>query len=1041
MHVFSQLDSIALERELLDRIDAAHPRGTPGRTLVLVPTTRLAAHLQRRLAERRPAWLGLRVMDFSGLTREILRLHSDAVPHVASDLLLEGLLDRLGTALPHNRWIEFTRKHSGALRSLHETLKDLREAGIEPRIVADCCGDPELAEVFAAYDGMLETGGGSECTDRAGLVRLATGFAAEFAASYQSIFAHGAYEWTGVNLELLREIDRGRELTVLLPAQRGTAVSRFSEAFAVNYLGGVGETSPTTNDGGLRLAALYDEESRPEPAAEDRLSFAHAQGPAAEVKLAVREALRDVAAGCPATEIVLTARSLTPYAAALEEVFEDEGLDWTSSLVTPLRRNPLVRDFLLLLTLVAEDFPRAATVTLLRSALIDWPVLLGQDRPAPGAEQADSWSREAGLIGGIEDWTRELPRWAGEPKTYPGQSEAAQEKARTQAPLDRALAERVADCVTALSDAVETEPQRWGAHAEKLRGLLKFAFRDSPNEVTLRAIESLNGLLDEMTRLETLVRDTDEVTFARMRYWLEQAVDRTQLGLHPRDAGGIRVLDAMQLRGLTFQQVHLLGMNAGLFPRLPREDSILGDTARLEIARKSKRPLGRKLEAADEERLLLAILLGSANKAVRVSWQRADQSGKAKTPSLALRELARLRYGQPDLKRLRTDARHLRSHPAQELEDLLSAPGLLSTRDERLLTILASNGVERAGALAERYSSLVPGLTLLQATESWEFAGPEYDARVGASTVEPALSVSALETLGTCPLRFFFQRVLRVEELAKEPSRVALPQTELGTAVHDLLERIYMQLRDEGLFEEDRSVDLVERGLELLDQHRDELLGERGQRLSRRLPVLWRETRRNWLRVVRSTIDADLRRAEGLRLKLVGVEEQRRERMDLGRGLALTLSARFDRRFDGCEGVEVGDYKTSKKLKERVSPTQMLKGRQLQVPLYRMLAGPDSTVELLGINPEFKEDETRVSFSGFDDDEREESFRGTLRVLLGLTYAGVYPLRAEYHCKWCAYPSACRRHHPPTVDRETRSSDGKAYRDLERKSNRSPNGR
>ena len=61
----------------------------------------------------------------------------------------------------------------------------------------------------------------------------------------------------------------------------------------------------------------------------------------------------------PPSEVVITARSLEPYAAALEQAFEDAGLPWTSSLASPLRRHPLVRDFLLMVEIAAEDRPIA----------------------------------------------------------------------------------------------------------------------------------------------------------------------------------------------------------------------------------------------------------------------------------------------------------------------------------------------------------------------------------------------------------------------------------------------------------------------------------------------------------------------------------------------------------------------------------------------------------------------------------------------------------------------------------------------------------
>ena len=105
----------------------------------------------------------------------------------------------------------------------------------------------------------------------------------------------------------------------------------------------------------------------------------------------------------------------------------------------------------------------------------------------------------------------------------------------------------------------------------------------------------------------------------------------------------------MQARGLTFRWVALLGMHSGSFPRAPRADPILPDPARQRLREATGKPLPVKSEADAEERLLLSLLLGAAGKALRVSWQRADERGREKAPSLTLREVSRLALGRPDL--------------------------------------------------------------------------------------------------------------------------------------------------------------------------------------------------------------------------------------------------------------------------------------------------------------------------------------------------------------------------------------------------------
>jgi ATP-dependent helicase/nuclease subunit B len=1066
LRIVDRLDPVALERQLLERVDAAHPRGEPGSTLIVVPTARLAEHVQRRLAAVRPAWLGLEVLDFDRLTGEVLKTHADRPVRVATDRVLAAVLERTVRERPENAWARFARLRPGTLRLLQETMRDLREAGVEPSVVAEgCAGDAHergLAQLYGAYHNSLEELAGSGWTDRAGRVRAATVHISEYCNRLQTVFVHGAYEWIGVNLDLLREMDRATDLTILLPAQFGSRVSSFAERFARNHLpgaadlemaaeaasgqgrfdfgGGPNRAQPERRPGSPQLDALYDEESRPDPVDAGWIGFAHAQGPAAEVKFAVRSALRDVDRGCAPAEIAIVARNLGPYAAALEEIFDDESLPWNSSLRTPLRRRPLVRDFLLLLRVVDEQFPRRATVELLRSSRVNWPVAGSGCNAPPPADRIDAWTREAKVIGGFDDWTVELPRWAAEPTTYPGQHAEQQMEAVALAAERERGVDYLVDCLNTLIRDVDLAPRGWGEHAGRFRALLRGFFGGSEaNDVEEDAAE-LDRLFDEMAQLESVAMDVNPVEFTAARSWLEQAVDASEPRIHQEDRGGIRVLDAMQMRGLTFDRLYLLGMNSDVFPRTPREDPVLDDAARARIAERSGRPLAQKMEAAGEERLLLALLLGSATEAVRVSWQRANESGKAVTPSLALRELARLRFGRPDLVALRIEALHIPSHPTQALQALLHEPGLLSPDDEMLLAVLSLGDPARAEGIRQRFPQLSPGLNMLAETQSWVRGRAEYDARIGPLETEPALSVSAMEDLGNCPLQFFFKRILRVRESDDEPSALAISSRDAGTGIHALLEEVYRALDDEGLFAPVGRAELVQRGRELLEERRDDVLGDLGRRLSRRLPLLWRERARSWAAVLSARVVNDLARIESLELKPLGFEESCSRRLDLGDDVGLRLSARFDRRLEGPDGVTVGDYKISKNVARRVDPTAMLKGTTLQAPLYRLLAGEDATVEMIGIHPELGEDDARVSFSGFEKEAQEASFRDTLRVLLQLRNGGNFPFNDDRHCQWCPYKSACRRGHPPSVARERQSTDAAGYRGLGGKSTRRPNG-
>jgi ATP-dependent helicase/nuclease subunit B len=479
-----------------------------------------------------------------------------------------------------------------------------------------------------------------------------------------------------------------------------------------------------------------------------------------------------------------------------------------------------------------------------------------------------------------------------------------------------------------------------------------------------------------------------------------------------------------------------------VFPRNGRDDPVLGDGLRRELRKRYGKPIPIKSGAAEEERLLLSLVVGSATERVDLSWQRADESGRAKTPTLALREIARMAYGRPDLDEIHRAARHLPSHPSQWLEELAAEPGLLTPDDEQVLAALHSRTEAASLALAERFPKLAGGLALLRATQAFHFVDPAYDGRIGPVEDSRRLSVSALETLGRCPLQFFFARVLRVGELDQAASAFELASQDVGTEIHETLERIYESLLEEKLFETGTPEQLETRALELLEQHRTGILGPSGERLLRRLPVLWELQRDLWFEALRAFLEIDLDRLAHRKLRPVGLEEFREVEIDFGDSVVQAVGGRFDRVLEGANGLVVGDYKTSGKLADRVNPTQMLKGQRLQVPLYRRIAGEGVHVELLGVGPTFDPERARETFEGFPKPELEAGFDDTMRTLLGLRSKGVFPLLPnKIYCEWCRYEQACRRNHPPTLDREEHDPDSLELARIRKKSTRNLEGR
>jgi ATP-dependent helicase/nuclease subunit B len=750
----------------------------------------------------------------------------------------------------------------------------------------------------------------------------------------------------------------------------------------------------------------------------------------------VREALLAVREGCPPHEIAFVTRDLSVHGPAFEEALEDEELPWTTSASVPLRRAPVVHDLMVLLEVLRDDFPRRPTAEILRSPRIRWNRLVAPAE-APRGDRADRYSRRAGIVGGLDEWTTVLERWAVDSGAAREDS-SEEERERTAELVAERVAEarRIGAALQALRALLPPErPRRFGAHADAIEQLVEHALvrRDDP------ALDALAGILQEMRDLEEIVGERREVPFAEVVAWLDAAVEGSALSPRRRDGGGVRVLDAMQFRGLTCRRLFLLGMNSGRFPRPPRHDPVLPDELRARLREATGRPLPVKGRGDLEERLLLSLVVGAAREEVRVSWQRADESGRAMSPSLALRELARVSRGRPDLERLLGGAQHVPSHPRQWLEALAERTGLLAPDEECLLTVLRASAP--SAHLGAWYPELDPGLTMVRAVEAFCFGGGAYDGRVGPLPARiESLSVSDFKMLAQCPLRFFFSRVLGVRELDEEARLFEVDRAELGARVHELLERLYRELAGEGLFAPGCDGHAQRRASERLATLWPEVVGPLTRPFARRAPLLLARFEADWRDSLAAFLEDDLRRIHAAALGAPVTEQAVERTLDLGSGVRCAVRGRFDRRFETADGPLVGDYKTGR-IEGLDDQTLMLKGLALQVPLYWMLAGPPATVELLGIGPRHDDEEPagrRLVFCGFEDERTRRGFLETMRILVRLVEEGRFPLRPDDPCRWCEYGLACREFHPATLEREDVAPDTELYRRLQEK-NRTQN--
>ncbi|HUD73020.1 MAG TPA: PD-(D/E)XK nuclease family protein, partial [Dongiaceae bacterium] len=819
--------------------------------------------------------------------------------------------------------------------------------------------------------------------------------------------------------------------------------------------GGVGDARLL----GDALPLLYDESARAAPCA--AVSFFNTQGSADELEEAILAAVAD-SNGAPAPgSIALLARSLEPYAAALAPVARRHGLPLSTSAALPLSRESASLAATRLLRCLLLDMPTGALFDLIRS---------GRLRPIDGRDPAgdvDAWerlTREWQVAGGRENLAGRLPGWieAAAPILPDQPDDEAVERAARRKRALLALARRLRDLVLALER--EARPLRaardqrlFAAAARRVLAarLVGFEAADRGAEAAADpAVEAILAALD----------DLDAVAAAGVRFespaatleTLEQGIGALTLpvgALGPdgaragEDAGGVRVLDLMQARGMAFDTVALVGLNAGLLPRPARVDPFLPDADRALLRSRLRRPIAIKEEALAEEHLLLALALGSARRRLLVSWQRADDDGRARAPSLALREIGRVARGAPEIDPLVEESRRISADPLARARAAIAAHAMLpAAATAPALAILAgaperfrSTGLPAVLAAiggGEMLPALDAGLAYLQAIDSRDIT--TFDALPGGAGPEGPWSPSRLETFGACPQQYFFRHRLRIEEWSDPDSPDAIDRRELGTLAHAVLADDYRATPPGAA---GTVTAIAARLATLWSQH----AGPLAARLDALYPGLFAIESDAWVGALARFVARD-------RAALL----ERDGRLEVERPIAATLAlpgfgdlslrGRVDRSLRDAAGILVGDYKTGGTPENLVNRTRLLKGERLQMALYALLAeseaGPGkASVEVLGVGPKFDDDPEGATarLEAEDFEAIRDCLLESLAVLARLAAANRFPLSPRAGlCEYCPYARACRRAHPATLERLLAHPALAEFHRMRRKNSRKP---
>lgn len=1012
--------ALAAEAVVLDRLagllDAARqdPSLLALPVRVVVPSRSLRAHVAAAVARNRSA-AGVLVQTLHGLAFEILERAGEAAPRGLP--LSEILAQRHAAKEPSLRsgLGDLVDGYGGVAA----TARDLLDAGLEP-VHADAALEvlsvdgPFVASRAAveraralvrvavrAEDEMRRRNLG----DLGAILRHAADLLetdAERVLPARAVLVHGFADATGVAADLLQSLLRQRQAVLVLdrpPSWQGEGVeSAFTERLAG------------------RLAPVAQTEEAPPPPLADvappRVERFQAAGAGAEAREVARRIRALLDSGARPEGIGVVARDLSGYRLPLARHLRRLGVPFsavgTRGALGPSGRR--ARAFLELLRR-GEDVPADRWLDAVASI--------------SGVSAVDLRLAFASLgAGRLRDVATLRPDLflKGEPESYPlpirhGLREATREGEEADpdegvkevhAVRRRVAGERIRSAVRLAGRVRERlaawpEEARASDHLSRLRALLVQDLGWKEDGPVHEALEALGREVPERFTL-----DRDELR-RLLAGELEEA-GTAELG---GKGGGIQVLSAMEARGRTFEHLFLIGLNRDVFPRGVREDPLLPDDLR-RVLQRVLPDVPVKLAGFDEERWLFAHLL-SASPAVTLSWQGADEDGKALSPSPLLRELGDVPKVPPLWSR---EAAGQGPRTAAERAVLAALHGQRSGLG-RVLEV--SLGRDLAAARLAILDELDPDLRTPEGRATRARLGPYYGF-VGARGVHEKdprrreLYVTHLEALASCPWQLFLQKLLRLEP-TPDPLEMA-PGADpllLGNLTHAVLERIVRAAGGGGNGmvavpwprEDDLRLWLLEESSKLLAEEGIFLPGLARALAEQVRPRLDAAREADWaegpLPVLRVEDEGSLEvvDAEG-RVRSVRF---RADRVDLLDGGVL-------RRTDYKTGRPISD-KRGEQTRRRHFLEKVRAGTHLQGVAYR-LASEESVGRYLFLKPGL---EARVFEAGPDDRDLVEAFHAAVRSVLAAWDAGAFFPRVvdttgrgePGRCKGCEVAEACIR--------------------------------
>ncbi|WHZ21795.1 MAG: ATP-dependent helicase/nuclease AddAB, subunit B [Nitrospira sp.] len=1048
-----------LESTLVQDLLALKAQDPSAALALVVPSDQLRRFLKQLLALKH----GLTLLNVHILSFHQLALHLDHERRIygetsdterrinlVTDIFFEHLLRHLGQRnVPQTEALCLSRLASGAWTALWASLRDLKDAMVDPAVGLRAVEEGQFAAVdreklkglLTLYAALREGGRALGVGSPDDLAALVTDFvpASPFLRGLTRLCYYGSYDLTQTQLTLLEAVSRSYPVTAYFPLDDSPAYG-FARQFLERHL------YPLTGGSGAVLSALSGGAAVRRHKAEVSVEVRNAAGAEDELTLVCKQILSLVETnGYRFDEIGVVGRTLLPYRTALKQTFDRHRIPFISNATFPLMQEPVVKTLLHLAQLKGNGFYRPAMMEVVTSP---WnrrvTSNIGPIDPRP-----DLWRSAVQVLAitrGEAEWRRLTQ--LGRLETWNSDDDEASTEHLGSLSIDGGQLHLLWDCIAELIDGVKGLPEN-GGYGDLTDAFLSLAeqhltiplpvsqsFDRPSNQDDARDVSEALG--EVFTQLRDLDRLGLSITWEEWTETFMQVLERTTCAMAPSSHRGVQVLDAMAARGLGFRALFVIGMNEKLFPRFIHEDGFLRDRHRLVLSETLGYKIDQKLQAYGEEALLFELLRSSAGERLYLSYQRADDAGRALAPSTYLDRIGGQSHTAGPEAAVALPRRWLDRTALS-----LFAPPLLTREELTVSRVLQGRDVSSLLDSVGRDGLLFShGLEAQGAIESEQTALNAYDGILDDSSAHwsavsrRGFSPTALETYARCPFQYFSAQVLALKPIRSVVSMELSPPA-MGQLCHDALRLCYRTL--------------IERGWPMAMLSSNAILEETSRAVAQAFAayatthgtgyhLTWQLAQQAVRRVVEATIVSDCETASATGFLPVGFEVDVRGVLPQGPGQeTVPLRGRWDRldRHPASGALRVVDYKY--RANGRVEPKDRnllqaaLRGIRLQPALYSVMA-PDSShgeppgplpeqVDFLYLLPEGSPTVERASFTA-------SAWQGpsgpilthTVQVLVEGVHSGQHVILPDAYCDHCEFSIACRRTHQPSWWRAYRSS-------------------